>query len=94
VLLVRARVGHRSLHKSFRIWVLRQEAYSTSTVTVAEYRKCAGRGGAGAEPQDGEAAFDEPVSDPPRTTVRRWNFALLGCTVLSRMTLDEAPQLV
>ncbi len=50
--------------------------------------------GAEAAPQDGEAVFDEPASDPPRTTVRRWNFALLGCTVLSRMTPDEAPQLV
>ena len=37
---------------------------------------------------------DEWVSDPQRTTVRRWNFGLLRCTVLSRMTLDEASQLV
>ena len=59
----------------------------------SEYRSVRA-GGAGAAPQGGEAVFDEPVSDPSGTTVRRWNFALLGCTVLSRMTLDEAPQLV
>jgi hypothetical protein len=37
-LLVDARLGHRHLHKGFRIWALRQESYSTSTMSFAEYR--------------------------------------------------------
>ena len=44
VLLVGARVGHRRLHKSFRIWLLRQEGYSTSTVSVAGYGERAAGG--------------------------------------------------
>lgn len=74
------------------MWVPRQEPYSISTASVAKYRERSA-GELEESPRDGEALLDEPVSDPPRTTVRLWNFTFLGCTVPSRMTADEAPQL-
>jgi hypothetical protein len=50
-------------------------------------------GESGATPQDAEALLDEHTSDPPSTIVRRWNSALLGCTVLSRVTPHKVFQL-